>query len=277
MGEVELRYCSATDVGRVRDVNEDAAVAEPPVFVVADGMGGHHGGDVASRIVVERFAALAADWRWQEHDARGGRDAVARALADCQREITAWSEAQGSRGRRGYAGTTAVVAVLVTHADEPHWLVANLGDSRAYRLLDGALAQVSVDHSLVQDLVDEGSVRPEDADGHPESHVITRALGGPDEQEADYFLLPMPSLDRLLLCSDGVTDMVADDELADLLRTSEDPRDAVNRVVSAALVAGGDDNATALVVDVVGWSASAPVADADRRPGTLEEKLGAPS
>ncbi len=279
MSDVELRHGHATDVGRVREVNEDACLAKPPVFVVADGMGGHHGGDVASRIVVEGLDRLAGAVRVADHDsghdARSGQRELRRVLRECQEAILAWSREQGGQGQRWYAGTTAVVAMLVSVDGAPHWLVANLGDSRAYLLLDGELTQVTRDHSLVQDLVDAGSVAPEDAGGHPEGHVVTRALGGPEQHEADFYLLPLPSLDRLLLCTDGVTDMVSDAELQEILTTSDHPKDAANRIVSAALVAGGEDNATAVVVDVVGYAASGPVTDDERRPGTLEEKLGA--
>ncbi len=262
MVDVEVRHGSATDVGRVREVNEDARLTAPPVFVVADGMGGHHGGEDASRIVVEHFAALAATLRVaghdSGHDSESGRRVLRHTLRACQAAIVEWSLEHGERGQRGYAGTTAVVALMVSVDGAPQWLVANLGDSRAYRLHGGRLEQVTRDHSLVQDLVDAGRVAPEAAAAHPESHVVTRALGGPDEQEADYFLVPMPSLDRLLLCTDGVTDMVDDRALQEILASSDDPHDAANRVVSAALVAGGEDNATAVVVDVVGCSPAAP-------------------
>ena len=184
MTKVELHYGAATDVGRVREVNEDAFLADPPVFVVADGMGGHEGGDVASAIVVEEFGALAG----QDYDARAGADQVATTLRACQRRIAEYGVQQASgRGRRWYAGTTAVVALLVHDDEGPRWLVANLGDSRAYRVGPDGLERVSVDHSVVQELVDAGQISEADVATHPERHVITRALGGPDPAEADFF------------------------------------------------------------------------------------------
>jgi serine/threonine protein phosphatase PrpC len=249
MSRVEVHYGVATDVGRVREVNEDACLAEPPVFVVADGMGGHHGGDVASSIVVEEFAHLAG----RRLGPRDGASAVAATLEACQRRIHEYAEREhGSSPREWYAGTTAVVGLLVEDEDgAAHWLLANLGDSRAYVVHHGVLGQVTVDHSLVQELVDAGQITPEQAEVHPERHVVTRALGGPDLPEADFFRLPPGSAERLLLCSDGVSGMLGHEDLARLVSSADDPADAARDVVAAAVDAGGIDNATAVVVDLV--------------------------
>jgi protein phosphatase len=233
----------------VRDVNEDAYLAAPPLFVVADGMGGHDGGDVASRIVVEEFARLADEG----YDPRRGAEAVAAMLAASHDRITEYADEQSRRtGRDFQAGTTAVVALLVEDDEGPSWLLANLGDSRAYRFADGELEQVSVDHSLVQELVDEGSIAREEMAVHPARHVVTRALGGPHPDDADYFVLALAGTERLVLCSDGVTEMIADETVARILGGADDPRDAAERLVAEAVEAGGRDNATAVVVDVVG-------------------------
>ena len=212
MRQVELHHGAATDVGLVREVNEDAFLAAPPVFVVADGMGGHDGGDVASAIVVEEFGRLADDG----YDPRRGADAVAAtpaASASAGSRSTATQQISSGR-HQWYAGTTAVVALLVEDDDGPKWLLANLGDSRIYRFADDVLEQVSVDHSVVQELIEAGAITSDDAATHPERHVITRALGGPEPAEADYFLLPLPSVERLVLCSDGVSGMIDDDAIA---------------------------------------------------------------
>ena len=153
-------------------------------------------------------------------------------------------------------------------------MLVNLGDSRIYRLKGDDLDQVSVDHSVVQELVDAGTITTEDAATHPERHVITRALGGPDFADADYFLLPLASVERLLLCSDGISGMIDDEAIAEVLVEAEDPRDAADLLVDDALAAGGRDNATAVVVDVVGW-ADVPDYDSDRQRLSLEQKLGA--
>ena len=260
---------------QVREVNEDSYLAAPPLFVVADGMGGHDGGDVASRIVVEEFARLAEEG----YDPRRGPEVVARTLAACHDLITAYADEQSLRtGRDFQAGTTAVVALLVEEGDQadgaPQWLLANLGDSRIYRFVDGELDQVSVDHSLVQELVDEGTITRAEMAAHPARHVVTRALGGPDRAEADYFLLPLPSAERLLLCSDGITEMIDDDTVAAIVAEATDPRDAADRLVAEAVRAGGRDNATAVVVDVMGLETESGY-DSERQRVSLELKLGA--
>lgn len=248
MSPVQIQHGAATDVGLVREVNEDALLAMPPVFVVADGMGGHDGGDVASSIVVEEFARLAE----AGYDPRNAVEVVRTALGASQDRIREYSEVQRRRGvsRRRHAGTTAVVALLADD-DGPMWLLANLGDSRAYRFADGVLAQVSVDHSLVQELVDAGRLEPAAAATHPKRNVITRALGDPDGVEADFFVLPIDPAARLLLCTDGITGMLDDEEVAAVLAATADPRDAADQLVAAAVAAGGQDNATAVVIDVV--------------------------
>lgn len=272
MRQVELHHGARTDVGRVREVNEDSYLAAPPVFVVADGMGGHEGGDVASSIVVEEFGRLAEEG----YDPHHGAEAVAATLESCQARIHEYAEQQRERGvsARRSAGTTVVAALLVEEDDAATWLLVNLGDSRIYRFSDGELAQVSVDHSLVQQLVDAGQISPEEVATHPERHVITRALGDAGRPEPDYFVVPLAKAERLLLCSDGVSGLVDDAQLARILADVADPRDAADRLVDAALEAGGEDNATAVVVDVVG-SAPESSYDSERQRASLEEKLGA--
>lgn len=250
MSTVEIRHGAATDVGRVREVNEDAYLVAPPVFVVADGMGGHEGGDVASAIVVEEFERLAA----AGYDPRRGVEAVTATLAACAERIRAYAATQRQAGvaRGRSAGTTAVVALLIERDDGPAWLLANLGDSRIYRYADRRLAQISIDHSLVQELVDAGQLSAEDAATHPERNVITRALGESTAGQPDFFVLPVAPAERLLLCSDGVSGMVDDEGLEAILAACPDPADAADQLVRAAVAAGGEDNATAVVVDVVG-------------------------
>ena len=270
MRGVELEHGAATDVGLVREVNEDSFLAAPPVFVVADGMGGHASGDVASAIVVEEFGRLAAEG----YDPRRGAEVVAETLGACQDRILEFAASRSPRGGRGfYSGTTAVVALLVEDDDGPQWLLANLGDSRIYRYARGRLDQVSVDHSVVQELIDAGRITPAEAATHPERHVITRALGGPDRTEADYFVLPLSSVGRLVLCSDGITGMIGDDRMAEILGEATDPGDAADRLVEAAVGAGGRDNATAVVVDVVGLT-SGNDHDSQRQRLSLDQEPG---
>jgi protein phosphatase len=271
VNQVELHYGAATDVGRVRQVNEDSYLADPPVFVVADGMGGHDGGDIASRIVVEEFGRLAD----VGYDPRRGPHVVTATLRACQRRLLEYGAThRGSDGRRWHGGTTAVVALLVEEDDGPRWLLANLGDSRIYRFSQGELVRVSTDHSVVQELVDAGMLTEEAAAVHPERHIITRALGGPDAVDPDFFVFPLAETERVLLCSDGVTGMIPDAEIARHLAEQADPRDAAERVVAAAIAAGGVDNATAVVVDVMG-SVEDRTYDSRRQQESLHQKLGA--
>lgn len=268
MNQVDLHHGAATDVGFVRVVNEDALLVAPPVFVVADGMGGHSGGDVASRIVVEEFARLA-----QEIDPRRGAEQVADTYARAQARIVEYADHQRVGQPGWHAGTTAVVAVLVDDEGDTKWLLANLGDSRIYRLAEGRLDQVSVDHSVVQELIDAGHITAAQAAVHPERHVITRALGSPEGIHPDFFLLPLVSVERLLLCSDGISGMIDDATIERILVTEADPRDAADALVAAALEAGGRDNATAVVVDVVGLAGDGAY-DSRQQRVSLETKLG---
>lgn len=235
---IDVVYGAATDVGRVRQVNEDALLAQPPVFVVADGLGGHEAGEIASRIVAEELGRL------------GGRDGLA------VQDVTEALEAAGARvrglsgpdGAALNAGTTATGIVAVQDGGEPAWLVFNVGDSRVYRLRD-ELEQLSVDHSLVQELVDDGLLSQEQARHHPQRNVITRALGGVDRSDPDLRLVPPSPGTRWLLCSDGLTNELSDDDVARLLRAEDDPQAAADRLVRAALDAGGHDNIAVVVVD----------------------------
>jgi protein phosphatase len=271
VNQVELHYGAATDVGLVREVNEDSYLADPPVFVVADGMGSHDGGDIASRIVVEEFGRLAD----VGYDPRRGPHVVTATLRACQRRLLEYGAThQGSDGGRWHGGTTAVVALLVEEDDGPLWLLANLGDSRIYRFAHGELARVSTDHSVVQELVDSGMLTEEAAAVHPERHIITRALGGPDSVDPDFSFVPLAEAERVLLCSDGVTGMIPDAEIARQLAENTDPRDAAERVVAAAVAAGGVDNATAVVIDVMGLVDDRTY-DSRRQQESLHQKLGA--
>ena len=266
---VELHYGAATDVGRVREVNEDSYLADPPVFVVADGMGGHEGGDVASSVVVEEFARLAD----LGYDARRVDHVIRATLQSAQRRLQHYALSRRETQRSWHGGTTAVVAMLAETDQGTEWRLANLGDSRIYCVEDGELRQVSRDHSLVRELVDAGRISEQEAAVHPERHVITRALGRDGPTEPEFFSLPLDRTERLLLCSDGVSGMIDDAAIADQLQQYADPRDAADRLVAAAVAAGGRDNATAVVVDVMGL-VSDDTYDSRRQRESLREKLG---
>ena len=235
---LSLSYGYGTDRGLRRELNEDSFIASDPVFAVADGMGGHEAGEVASGMCVRALAAM-------PQLATGKRSITAAVLQQyLVRADSAIRQATGAR-----AGTTLAGAVVVEQMGMPYWLVMNIGDSRTYRLSQGEFAQVSVDHSEVQELVDAGEITPEEAAVHPRRHVVTRALGTGDETEADYWLLPVEEGDRILVCSDGLNSELTDEQMFRILSTVGDPQDAVDALIQAALRNGGRDNVTVIVVD----------------------------
>ena len=240
---LELRavFGYASDRGLRREQNEDSLIAADPIFAVADGMGGHEAGEVASSICVRTLGD--ASFVGEPLPKVGAAD-LRILLQDADTQIR---EATGGR-----AGTTLTGAVLVQDAGIPSWLVFNVGDSRTYRLVDGLLEQISVDHSEVQELVDMGQITPEEALIHPRRHVVTRALGTGNDTEADYWLIPAEPGDRLLVCSDGLTGEVSDGQLQEILLSVANPQDACASMVQAALRSGGRDNITVLVVDLEG-------------------------
>jgi protein phosphatase len=237
-GQFRLNYGFGTDRGLRRALNEDSFLAERHLFAVADGMGGHEAGEVASGICVRTLAQGQNDAPDEWLTAHDLQDLMGRADA-------AIREAAGSR-----AGTTLTGAALGREGDAPYWLIFNVGDSRTYLFSHGQFRQVSVDHSEVQEMVDRGEITEEEAISHPRRNVITRALGTGDDSEADFWMLPVHDGDRLLICSDGLTNEVRDEGIRDVLATHRQPQEAVELLVQAALRSGGRDNITVLVVDV---------------------------
>lgn len=235
---LKLSYGYGTDRGLRRELNEDSYIASDPVFAVADGMGGHEAGEVASGMCVRALAQL-PQLATGERTATAG--VVQQYLASADQSIRS---ATGSR-----AGTTLSGVVVVEQMGVPYWLVMNIGDSRTYRLSQGRLSQVSVDHSEVQELVESGEITAEEAAVHPRRHVVTRALGAGDETEADYWLLPIEEGDRVMVCSDGLNGELTDGQMQEILSTVEDPQEAVDALIQAALRRGGRDNVTVIVVD----------------------------
>lgn len=237
---LEVGACSHE--GLVRPSNQDAHLANRSLVAVADGMGGHSGGEVASRIVVEELDSIVALAAPAE-----GQDLLTGALVRAHSRIKEYGVRNPADLR---AGTTVVAALLTLRADGPGWLVANVGDSRAYLLRDGQLLQVTTDHSVVTALVEAGLISVDEAEMHPERHVLTRAMSASEAGEPDFFDLPGAYGTRLLLCSDGVSGLVPVEVVGKLL-ASGSPQQAAERLVAAALAAGGTDNSTAVVADVV--------------------------
>jgi len=239
---MRLVFAAATDVGRMRKNNEDSYLSSKPVAAVADGMGGHSAGEVASAIAIEELAALGRRGPWaNETDAT---DDLKQAILRANRRIR---EMAASDRKLNGMGTTLVA--LLEDGDMVH--VANVGDSRGYLLRQGELSQVTVDHSLVQELVDDGRLSPEDAERHPQRSVITRALGIDPEVEFDLFTYKLQVGDRLLLCSDGLSDVVEPAQIRKVLLRVRSAQRAARELVTVANDQGGPDNITVIVVDAV--------------------------
>ncbi len=230
-------FGSRTDVGCVRDHNEDSLVVTPPLFVVADGMGGHAAGEVASEIATTVLAEKAP----KTPDA----EALGRAVEEANLEIIA--AAEDGRGREGM-GTTCTAAIL----QEERLVIAQVGDSRAYLLHQGELQQLTRDHSLVAMMVEAGQLTPEEARIHPRRSVITRALGTDPSTKPDLYEIDVEAGDRLLLCSDGLYGMVEDPDIQAIMTRTADPQRCASQLVNEAIAAGGNDNVTVIVVDIEG-------------------------
>jgi serine/threonine protein phosphatase PrpC len=261
-----LNWGSATHQGQIRAQNEDNLVAVDGVYVVADGMGGHEAGEVASKIAVERIRA--------DLDVEGLPKAstVVDSISNANRDI--FRAAIANPGQAGMGTTVTAIAVIgddlagrgapnldvnddgkmtpIRAAEPTEALVlANVGDSRTYLLRHGRLRRVTVDHSYVQELVSTGHISEDEARTHPRRNIITRALGIEPDVKVDWWTLPLIRGDRFLLCSDGLVDEVADPDILETITTLKDPQEAAERLVDQANEAGGRDNITVIVVDVL--------------------------
>ena len=252
-----------TDVGRQRSANEDALVLAPPFYAVADGMGGARAGEVAS--------SLAAGVFEEEGDtAEPPETRLTRIAEEANRRI--FELASSDESHRGM-GTTLTAALV--HGDEVS--LGHVGDSRAYLLRDGKLEQLTRDHSLVAELERTGQITPEAAEHHPQRSIITRALGPEPNVEVDTYTVSGRDGDVFLICSDGLTSMISDEEVASLLRSGETLDEAADSLVRAANQSGGKDNITVVLFRLAGGDgAAAPPAD-ETIPGTMtaEEVTGA--
>jgi protein phosphatase len=237
---MKLKWGASTDVGMVRQQNEDSYLAEENLYVVADGMGGHNAGEVASALAVTTLKA----------GARSGIDTVERFRELVQQANTAIYTASLDDSTQSGMGTT-LTALSIVAGEEPRVLVANVGDARTYLWRNGALTRLSVDHSYVQELVNEGIITPEEARVHPRRNIVTRALGIDRSVVVDVFSHVVRTGDRIVLCSDGLVDEVSDADIAIVLGQHSDPQDTSEALVMVANTAGGRDNTTVIVVDVL--------------------------
>jgi len=250
-----VEQAGRTDVGRQRTANEDSLVVRPPLFAVADGMGGAKAGEVASAVAVEAVE--------RARESRESAEAqLARIVRDANRRI--YDLAVADESRRGM-GTTLTLAKV--HGNEVS--LAHVGDSRAYRMRDGELSQLTRDHSLVAELERSGQITAEAAEHHPQRSIITRALGPEPDVEVDTYTLAGRDGDLFLICSDGLTSMISDDEVASILTSARSLDEAVDALVLAANQSGGKDNITVILFRLgEGDAAAAP---SEVRPAPADE------
>ena len=236
-----IRFAGVTDTGRRRRRNEDAYVCEPPLFAIADGMGGAQAGEVASGLA----AAVLEETRLDDAAGDGGEARVEELIREANRRVFQRSNEDAATSGMG---TTMTVA-LVNDA-EGTIAFGHVGDSRAYRVRDGQLDQLTDDHSLVGELMRSGKLSPEEAESHPQRSVITRALGTEPDIDVDTFTVEVEQDDLFLLCSDGLTDMVSDREILALLQGSDTWRPRRGALIEAANAGGGEDNITVVLFRV---------------------------
>ncbi len=247
-GTLELQWSETTHRGRRREINQDAVLAQFPLFVVADGMGGHIGGEIASSSTIARLRAVVEKGSVTP---KAIEKALARAVADIAGHADTTDDGTG----------TTVTGVYLDQAEpEPTWVTLNIGDSRVYLFRDEALAQVTTDHSVVQELIAAGRLSPEEAENHPYGNVITRAVGPSDGVVPDYVRLEVLDGDRFVVCSDGLTKELTDYGILHFLLQHEDPAEAVDAMLEAGLENGGRDNITIIVLNVR-RTGSSPIGD----------------
>lgn len=239
-----IRHGVATDTGNVRAQNEDAFFASSTLFAVADGMGGHNAGEVASALTTQLLGALPQ-----------GAVSTPQAFVAVVQQInqSIYEAATAASEQRGMGTTLTALAIVANDnsAEPPHMVLANVGDSRAYLVRDGQLRQLSVDHSYVQDLVTEGLLTPDEARTHPRRNIVTRALGIDISVSVDSSIIPIIAGDRFMLCSDGLVDEVPPHEIESLCLLRADPVEVAQALVASAKKHGGRDNITVIVIDAV--------------------------
>ncbi len=238
-----IEWAALTDVGRARERNEDSYIAGEYVFAVADGLGGHNAGDVASRLAVEPLAALDRTVEGTPTDRVA--DALSTAVDAANRAV--YQRAQGDAKVRGMGTTLTAVAISNGAAH-----LAHVGDSRCYLFRGGEMTQLSNDHTLVARMVAEGKLTPEQAETHPQRSILTRALGAEPEVDVDTLEIQLQMGDRLVLCSDGLSSVIGEDQILATVQDSKDLKETCRRLIEAANQRGGPDNITVVVVEVTG-------------------------
>ena len=247
-----VKWVASSDTGTLRVQNEDSFLAEEKIFVVADGMGGHNAGEVASAMAIKMLA---------EAQANGISDSSQLAKVIEQINHSIFQAAANQTDQRGMGTTLAVLALTPNETtNEVSAAVANIGDSRTYLFRNDEFRQVSVDHSYVQDLVSEGLITREEARTHARRNIVTRALGIEPSVAVDTWTLPLITGDRYVLCSDGLVDEVTDEAIEKCVKQKTEPQKVADQLVALANANGGRDNITVIIVDVIADGANSPAA-----------------
>jgi protein phosphatase len=241
---ITWRFSADSNVGRVREQNEDSFGADSPpgLFIVADGMGGHAAGEVASRLAV-RCASEGVALLPQRSPVGVARERLRHAISDANQVILIEGQSQPERSGMGTTTTALLLSI------EGWWLVGHVGDSRAYLVRGGEARQITEDHTYVQELVNQGRLSDEEARVHPRSSLLTRALGTNAQVHVDIYEGVAQAGDRFVLASDGLMSMLPETRIREMLTGAETPEDLVGRLIEEANEAGGYDNVTAIVVD----------------------------
>ncbi|EOD01319.1 Stp1/IreP family PP2C-type Ser/Thr phosphatase [Caldisalinibacter kiritimatiensis] len=239
---------ASTDVGKIREINQDAYycsdVEEFPLFIIADGMGGHNAGEVASAIAVDSVKQI---FNSKKNIFKNGETEVSKfiKLALIEANTKIYNKAKEIEDCKGM-GTTITLAYILDN----HIHIGHIGDSRAYLLTDGELIQLTQDHSLVAELVRNGSISEEEAENHPQKNIITRALGTDENIEVDIITREVKENDKILLCTDGLTNMVCDEKIKEVLVNTDDLQNASDTLVNIANESGGYDNTTVILIGI---------------------------
>jgi PPM family protein phosphatase len=260
-----FRLGAASDRGRIREGNEDSFVASGSLAAVADGMGGAQAGEVASATAADELRGLQDGGPWRTDRLAG--DALKQAVLEANRRIR-----EMAAGDKSLEGMGTTVTALLEDGDVVH--LAHVGDSRAYLLRGGELSQLTEDHTLVQELVKQGKLRPEEAKRHPQGSIITRALGADADVQVDTATFKIVPGDRLLLCTDGLTAVVDPATIRNVLLRTRDPQQASERLVAMANEQGGPDNVTVVVLDAASGRADTETIDPT---GDLGAESGRPA
>lgn len=238
---ITVTFGAVSDTGKLRNANEDSFLVSEHLLAVADGMGGHNAGEVASAMVVQLLREAAS----RKIESSESFTQLVSTINDA-----IFAAATGTTEQRGMGTTLTAIAISGSTSTDEHVVVVNVGDSRTYIVRKGELRQVTVDHSYVQELVSEGVISANDARTHPRRNIVTRALGIDSKVIADSWTLPIVSGDRYLLCSDGLVDEISNEEILAILIQNADPQRAAECLIAAANDRGGRDNVTVIVADM---------------------------